>query len=314
MPNYNGLIPPIIEYDYTNKKSNVKKLVLYFLDRLQSMFKWDGLPETIPQRDLELFLMTNGNACITKANDDQLYAFTGGYGGEPNAYFRPTQYIVANPYLRFNKTLKIDEDCIVATNDSMWIGLLPLLSRYCTLMVENDLSLQLRSITSRSEFIAFAEDQKGKNAFDEFFKNLKDGKIASVLNRPTLFDGLKTQPYASASGNGITQLIELQQYSKASLYNEIGLNANYNMKRESINSGEATLNDDALLPLIDDMLNCRKLACEKINKMFGTSISVDYASVWKQNKDEIEKALDGSENPDDHDPDNEKGDEDEKTD
>ena len=294
-PNYNGIIPTIKIYDYEKKELNVKRLVMYYLNRLQSMFEWNGLPKSIPKRDLELFLMTNGNVCFTKANDGELDAFTGGYGGVPNAYYRPTQYIIANPYLNFNKVCKIDEDCVVMANDSLWQGMLPLLTRYCTLMVENDLTMRLRSITSRSEFIALAEDSKGKLSLDAFFQNLEDGKLKSILNRPTLFDGIKTQPYANASGNGTTQLIELQQYLKASLFNEIGLNANYNMKRESINSGEATLNDDALLPLIDDMLEQRKLACEKINEMFGTNISVDYSSVWKQNQEEIDIALERQE-------------------
>jgi len=78
------------------------------------------------------------------------------------------------------------------------------------------------------------------------------------------------------------------QYTKASWFNELGLNANYNMKRESINSDESQLNDDALLPLVDDMLNCRRLAAEKVNAMFGTSISVDFASSWQDNQQEID--------------------------
>lgn len=294
---YNGLLPPIKPYIYKGKAykdKHTKELVMYFLNRLESMFEWKGLPNTIPKRDLELFLLTNGNVCFTKVKDDY-YVFTGGYGGEPNEYYRPTTYIVANPYLDFSATLKIGETCEVIPNDSMYMGLLPLLTRYCTLMVENDLTLWTRSITSRSEMIALAEDSKGKLSFDTFVKQLEDGELASILNRPTLFDGIKTTPYANANGNAITQIIELQQYLKASLYNELGLNANYNMKRESINSGEATLNDDALLPLIDDMLNSRKLACEKINTLYGLNISVDYSSVWKQNQKEIDNALEKQE-------------------
>jgi hypothetical protein len=85
-------------------------------------------------------------------------------------------------------------------------------------------------------------------------------------------------------------LIESQQYIRATWFNDLGLNANYNMKRESINSGESQLNDDALLPLVDNMLECRKIAVDKINAMFDTSISVDLASAWKDNEIELENA------------------------
>ena len=59
------------------------------------------------------------------------------------------------------------------------------------------------------------------------------------------------------------------------------------MKRESINSGESQLNNDALFPLIDDMLSNRKKAIQKVNDMFGTDITVDLSSSWKDNKTEL---------------------------
>ena len=82
-------------------------------------------------------------------------------------------------------------------------------------------------------------------------------------------------------------MIELNQYQKASFWNDIGLNANYNMKRESINSGESQLNDDALLPLIDNLLRERSEGCDRVNAMYGTSISVSLASAWEDNEQEI---------------------------
>ena len=79
------------------------------------------------------------------------------------------------------------------------------------------------------------------------------------------------------------------KYLKAGKYNEIGLNANYNMKRESINSNESQLNDDMLHPLIDDMLARRREALEEVNAMFGTNITVEFNSAWETN--ELEEDL-----------------------
>ena len=93
----------------------------------------------------------------------------------------------------------------------------------------------------------------------------------------------------------MTDLIEYHQYLKAGLFNELGLNSNYNMKRESINSNESQLNDDMLHPLIDDMLKMRKEFCEQVNEMFGTEISVDFDSAWKDNEIENEVAIEAME-------------------
>ena len=82
--------------------------------------------------------------------------------------------------------------------------------------------------------------------------------------------------------NVVIQLIVLPQYLKASWYNEIGLNPNFNMKSQYVSSEEINSTADIMLPLIDDMFNMRKLAVEAINNEFGTSITVEKDSAWEK--------------------------------
>lgn len=274
-------------YDFTNKNSAAFQHEFYMINRLQSMFKWTGLPESIPPRILELYLQLNGNVAFTRY-DGELYIFTGGLGGEPDVYYRPTIYTVANPALNFSKELRIDADCIVMRNDSLMLGMRPLNRRYSAMLTEAELSMRTALINSRIISLITAENDRAKSAADKYIEDICVGKLG-VIGSPALLDAIKTQPFSTASNtNMITNLIEAEQYYKASWFNEIGLNANYNMKRESINAGESQLNNDALLPLIDDMLNNRKEGTEKVNAMFGTNISVSFASSWEDNIEEIE--------------------------
>jgi hypothetical protein len=282
---YNGLMPGMSKfYDFKNKDKSVGAYVSYMLSRTQSMFKYSGLPESIPQRIVELYMQTNGNICFAKHNE-QLYVFTGGLGGEPDEYYMPTIYTVANPYLKFSKNLKIGVDCIVIPSDSLYIGLLPMYSRYASLMVENDISMRLVDINARIISLISAPDDRTEQAAMSYLKDIEDGKLG-VIAETAFLDGVKAQPYATTGAGGrMTDLIEYQQYLKAGWFNDLGLQSNYNMKRESINSNEAQLNEDALLPLIDDMLNCRKIGLEKVNAMFGTNIKVELASSWSERQD-----------------------------
>ena len=282
---YNGLMPGMSKfYDFKNKDKSVGAYVGYMLSRTQSMFKYSGLPESIPQRIVELYMQTNGNACFAKHNE-QLYVFTGGLGGEPDEYYMPTIYTVANPYLKFSKNLKIGVDCVVIPSDSLYIGLLPMCSRYASLMVENDISMRLVDINARIISLISAQDDRTEQAAKSYLKDIEDGKLG-VIAETAFLDGVKAQPYTtSGAGGRMTDLIEYQQYLKAGWFNDLGLQSNYNMKRESINSNEAQLNEDALLPLIDDMLNCRKIGLEKVNAMFGTNITVELASSWAERQD-----------------------------
>lgn len=277
-------------YNAQDKIKNINDYVRYMLARTQSMFKYNNLPDSIPQRMLELMLQTNGNVCFYKHNGT-LYVFTGGLGGEPDEYYRPTIYTVANPALKFSKNLKINEECVVMLNDSMLVGLLPMFNRYASQLTENDLSLRIADINTRIISVLSSSDDVTTASAKVYLKDVEDGKLG-IIAENELLDGVKVQPNGTSNNNIITSLIEYEQYLKASWYNELGLNANYNMKRESINSQEAQLNDDALLPLIDDMLKCRKEALEKINKMFGTDISVELDSSWKDNQEEIDALQD----------------------
>ena len=67
---------------------------------------------------------------------------------------------------------------------------------------------------------------------------------------------------------------------RSGLNNAIGLNSNSAMKKERLITAEIDVNNTALYPLIDDMLECRRIAIEKINAMFETDISVELNSSW----------------------------------
>lgn len=269
-----------------DKEALTHDYVSYWLNRTQGIFKWSSLPDTIPERELEYILQCFGACAVTKVNN-KLYALRGSLGGEPDAYYRPTIITVANPYLRYDAQLRIGVDCVLARGDSIMRGILPLLSKYAALMAENDITFKITSILARSTKILSAGDDRTKAAAELYLKQIERGELGVIGN--SLLDTLGINSASTDSTARFTDLIEAQQYLKASLYNELGLQANYNMKRESINSNEAQLNEDALIPLIDDMLKCRQEAAEAINKMYDTEIKVEYSSVWREN--EIERLL-----------------------
>lgn len=278
----------LVEY-VIDKRKSAQAYINYMLIRLQKMFKYENLPDSIPREMLECYLMQNGSCFITKEGND-LYAFLGTFGGEPDPYYRPTLYIVANPALKLSKTYKLWEDGILVRNDSLWFGLMPLMARYASLLAENIVTLRSADIMLRILALLTAPDDKTKDAAELYLRKIEKGELGAIAEN-RFFDGVKMQSPPSNNGSYLTQFIELQQYLKASFYNEIGLDANYNMKREAIMEGESNLNKDSLLPLCDEMLQCRQEDVEKINSMFGTNIKVDFDSAWKQNIEEIKAEM-----------------------
>lgn len=297
-------------YNFSDKGKCIDNHVAYMLARTQSMFTYSGLPDTLNSRIIELYLQVNGNLCITEINEETirnsrhaelnpgLYAFTGGLGGEYDVYYMPTIYTVANPYLNFSKNLKINEDCIVIPSDSMYYGLLPMFRKYATALTENELSMNIATIVLRLQALISASDDNTKKSAEKYLNDIISGKLGVIAENQFLDNSLKVTPYATTGAYTTMQnIIELEQYLRATWYNDLGLNANYNMKRESINSNESQLNNDALLPLVDNMLKCRQDGFSKVNEKYGTSITVELNSSWESNAESIMDSDEGKTDP-----------------
>lgn len=284
--------------DILDKKKSIYNYVMLMLDRTNQMFEYKGLPKTIPAYMLELYLQINGHVCVTKIRGE-LYALPGGLGGAPDPYYRPTLYVTANPGLGISKSLKIinhlppfaeqdyQGECVLIRNDTNIRGLFYLFSRYATELAENDVSIRCAQINSRQQTLIAATTDSEIASADAYYDNIEKGKVTSVASKSFL-DGVKVTNVSVQGANSIIQLIELQQYLKASWYNEIGLNANFNMKREYLSEEELRASTDVLLPLIDDMLRCRKDAIDVINSTYGTSITIEKNSAWDNKQKELD--------------------------
>lgn len=265
-------------YDYKDKNTNIKRFVNYMLSRTNNMFMYHNLPETIPAKILEKQLQQQGYTIFFKYKNNDYYTAYGGLGGEPNVYLMPTIATIAIPALQYNVELEIDKDCVVISNDTFKQGLLPLLQKYATLMNETDITILMSLINTRMQTIISSTDDNTTLSAKHFIDDIEKGKLG-VIAEPRLFEGLKVFNQ-NHSNNMFTNLIEMYQYFKGCMYNDLGLDCNFNMKRERITATEVELNTSALYPLVDDMLYCRRVALEKINELYGLDITVEFNASW----------------------------------
>lgn len=264
-----------------NKDAIRRQIIMQMLNKTIKMFEYENLPDTIEAKDLEIQLMCNGYTTWAKV-EDKLYTFFGGLGGEPNPYYLPTLSIIANPALKYNASLKINEECVVMLNDYLYQGLMPLFNKYGSLLTEAEISLKFAIINARVPALVEADNDNTHKSATNFFAKVEDGEEYGVIATKEFFDGIRSHDFYKE--NYIKEIIESIQYIKGSWYNEIGLNAAFNMKREAINEAEATLNEDILYPTVDDMLECRQKGLDRVNKMFGTNIKVRLSSIWEHNR------------------------------
>ena len=277
---------------------------LYFdmlVNKVCNLFKWENLPETVDERFLMVNLMLGGRVCWFDHNG-RIYALDGNWGGEPNVYYRPTQFIVANPVIG-SKTLtvlnkdgsnsidKLDGILMPLTdadyfNDSEQGGLYRLIYQTAGLLADNISSLNVSQINGRVSQIWTADNDTMARTVEEVVRDIYEGHPYRVVSQDILNKVNAVPTAQTGQSNTLLNLIEAHQYILASFYNEIGIPSQWNMKRERVNTAETELMTGSLDVSVYNMEKNLKAAVEKINELFGTDISVRFNEEIKE--DEVE--------------------------
>lgn len=288
---------PVVAYEgVCNVQQNFNTYFKLLVNKVSQLFTWEGLPDNVDVNFLNTQLLLNGKICFFK-DGDKVYALNGNLGGEPNTYYKPTQFIIANPVLG-SKMLTVrqkdgnDEnldglDGIVVnltpvdeqSDTGLVGGLYGLIYQTAGLLADNISSLNVAQINGRVNFFTTADDEEMARTAELVLKQMYDGKPYKVLSQD-LVDKINVNPVAASGGanQAIMNLIEAHQYILAQFFSEIGIVANFNMKRERLNTAEVEMNTGSLDINIQSMIGQLKKDIEKVNQLLNTSISVELNS------------------------------------
>ena len=282
-------------YDIKEKDKNIELLTRQMLNKTLSMFEYSNLPDSIPPKTLERILQTNGH-CFLMEVDGEVYPLTGTLGGELDPYDEFTQITISNTALKISKQFDVKKDGVLISNDDLKIGLLPFFDKMNYMLVENDINMILWGYNSRQQKQISATDDKTKSSAESYITKIKNGDLSVIADTPFL-EGLKVHNNGSSSQTNVKEFLELHQYLKSNLLNEVGISSNFNMKKERLISSELDVGEDSLFPLVYTMMKNRIEGVNKINEFFGLEIDVNFGSVWAlKNK----KLVDGVTNDDEN--------------
>lgn len=263
------------------------------VNKVSQLFTWEGLPETVDVNFLNTQLLLTGRVCFFKEGD-RVYALNGSIGGEPNVYYKPTQFIMANPVLG-SKTLRVrqkdGDDTNVAGLDGVVVyltpvdeqsdnevkgGLFGLIYQTAGLLADNISSLNVAQINGRVNFFTTADDEEMARTAELVLQQMYEGKPYKVLSQD-LVDKINVNPVAASGGanQAIMNLIEAHQYILAQFFSEIGIISNFNMKRERLNTAEVEMNTGSLDINVQSMIGQLKKDIDKVNQLLSTSISIE---------------------------------------
>lgn len=274
-----------------NVQMNFDSYFKLLTNKALSIFKFSGLPESIDEVFLKEQLILGGKICFTKF-DGKLYALNGNVGGEPNVYYEPQEFIIANPVVG-SKQVKIRHkdgresveglDGILVSltrldqtmTSNCFGGLYNLIYKYAGLLADNDVSLNCAQINGRLN-VAFTADNEAEGRTAELvLREYYAGKPYKVLTQNILEKISVTQIAQNGTNAQIIGLIEAHRSLLQDFYNEIGIGYQGNAKRERVNTAEVGLMRGCLDISLEGMLESLEHGIEKVNELFGTDIKVE---------------------------------------
>lgn len=260
----------------------------WLLNKVMQIVTIKGLPETVNQEYLKANLILDGDICITDF-DSELYACIGALGGEPDEYYIPTVYTIANPILGSKMVYRKDwngnkQNGVVIFNsdvDSLGFrcgsytrGLYDLISQTATLLADNIVSINCAQINSRVQVFFTAEGEAEAITGEAILRRMYAGHPYQIL-RSDIVDQLTIQPVATAStSTNIMQLVELNNYIIAQFFQNIGVKSNDIRKKERLITAEVEEQNDTVQLTLTEMLTSWTKGFNEVNEFYGTNIEI----------------------------------------
>lgn len=252
----------------------------------KSRFKWSGLPNGIDEKWIEKYLFTEGKCMFYKDATCGFMIAKCNDGGQLNFYDEPTVLRpVATNYNGNSIPYENNKECVVIRNNDDEIPTITDIKMYAYRLADISRTIDINISAmktpvlvtgTKKQMFSLKQVYKQWNGFEPvlFGDNELDSRVLNVLktDAPIVFDKLQIEKHAI--------------WNECMTY--LGIN-NANMdKRERLVDDEVQANNEQIELCAEMPLKSRKLACKRINELFGTNIDVEFRQPETANLEELE--------------------------
>lgn len=236
-----------------------------------SMFKWNGLPDTIDPRFLELALYSDGHVVFFKDEVLGHLALRCAVGGGFNVYNVPVRrnVITSNGY---HKECTIDDSVLIYNNYLRTPSQLTV-QEFATRLYKMDRTIDVNVNAQKTPVLILCDD-KQRLTLENVYMDYEGNQPVIFGNNNLSPDMIKViQTGAPFVADKIYQL-KTQIWNEALTY--LGISNLNIQKRERLISDEVQRYQGGTLACRMSRLKARQQAADQINRMFGLNISVEY--------------------------------------
>lgn len=268
-------------YDAMYDVTDVPRGYLYYkkllLEKAIGIYEYSGLPDSIPQHEIERLLLLRGNCIFVDSKkysrdgaDYGLVALPVNFSGigiyddlQPNVLFATP--LVAGDGAR--------EDFAIGYNNSTHLPIRETINRYSRIMADVESTFSSYLYLLRKPFYAAAPDENTAESYNAAMIANRLGQQLTVFDQSTIKAITMLPAAEQLNATQLTEIYSARENILRTFLSELGVQYN-NDKRERMSVDEVHANTQALVVNASDMLKAREKMCDDVNARYGTNISV----------------------------------------
>lgn len=245
-----------------------------------------GLPEDADYHFIISQLLLVGKIVIFQSKG-QTYLLNGNIGGKCDEYYFPTRCIIANPILgSFDLERDVKAVPVYLTPTDRILdspihtnvvagGMYSLISMCANILSECITTINTTLMNTRVHAIYTADTDSAAKSAEPVLRAIYMGKPYSVVTSE-LLERLNVNPLSEHGlATTLTETLEVCQYVLAMFWNGLGIDMNYNMKRERLITAEVDKNVQSLIVPVQTILETLNEGFDKANSLFGEDIHAE---------------------------------------
>lgn len=272
----------------------VRYYAKYLLEKVISVYEFDGLPEGWPLNYFQYTLFGYGHVAVLDhpafgliCQDCHPYGF--------DLYYQPSHVTIANPLIKDKNIYKIGTECELIKLQPNYTGVMDIVTTYADLMALCLETSGINLLNSKLSFVFFAENQTMASSFKKTYDEYASGTPMMVIDKNMKApDGTPTwEAFTQNVGQNYIVGNVLDDMKKLidQFNTDVGIpNAN-TYKRERMISDEVNANNVDVQSKIMLWLETMRRDIEKVNQHYGTNISVKYRFADDPQKVVLENAV-----------------------
>jgi len=283
----------IIEMKSIAKELNNRTFTDYYYRLMlmaRSVFEWKNLPNNIDEKWIERYLFTEGKCVFYKDDTLGLMVARVTPNGALNEYDEPT---TVRPYATnyTGEELLNNKECVIIRNNDEMIPTAPTIQLYAMKLANIDRTIDV-NINSMKMPIIVKCTERQKLSLKKVIQQRNDNEPVIWGSKELDLEGIEVLKTDSPIVFKDLQLHKHMVFNECMTF--LGINNANQDKRERLVDDEVQANNEQIEASFNIMLKARKKACEQINKLFGTNISVDKRIDYKEVLKHSESLSEGS--------------------